>query len=69
METSKLSKKIDELVDDIILHPEIGIRKPERLKHEMTGLWSRHINDKHRIIYEISNEKLHIVSLIGHYEK
>ena len=49
-------------------HPEIGIGKPEPLKHELVGLWSRHITDEHRIVYEVVNDKLHIVSLKGHYE-
>jgi len=62
-------KKIEELIQDIIEHPETGIGKPEQLKYELTGLWSRHINDEHRIIYEIVENKLHIVSLKGHYDK
>jgi toxin YoeB len=64
----QIIKKIDDLVDDILLHPKIGIGKPEALKHEMSGLWSRHITDEHRIIYEIKGNKLHIISLKGHYE-
>ena len=61
--------KISELIKDIIQHPEAGIGKPEQLKHELTGLWSRHINDEHRIIYKIENDVLFIASLKGHYEK
>ena len=61
-------KKIDDLVDDIMLHPETGLGKPEQLKHELAGLWSRRINDEHRIVYEVLNNKLHIVSLKGHYD-
>ena len=60
-------KKIDDLVDDIIEHPETGIGKPEPLKYELEGLWSRHITNEHRIVYEIVNNKLHIISLKGHY--
>jgi len=63
----RIIKKIDDLVDDIILHPETGIGKPEQLKHELTGFWSRHINDKHRIVYKVMNDELHIISLRGHY--
>jgi toxin YoeB len=65
----QVMKKIDDLVDDIIEHPETGIGRPEPLKHELSGLWSRHINDEHRIVYEVKNNKLHIISLKGHYEK
>ena len=59
--------KIEALIKDILQHPETGIGKPEQLKHELTGMWSRHINEKHRIIYEIVNDELHILSLKGHY--
>jgi len=65
----QVMKKIDDLIDDILLHPETGIGKPEKLRYEMSGLWSRHINDEHRIIYEIISNKLHIISLKGHYTK
>ena len=64
----QIIKKIDDLVDDILSHPETGIGKPEQLKHEMSGLLSRRINDEHRIVYEIINDELVIVSLKGHYE-
>ena len=63
----QISKKINELIQDIIKHPETGLGKPEKLKHELIGLWSRRINDEHRIIYEIVNGQLHILSLKGHY--
>ena len=65
----QIQKKISELIKDIIEHPEIGIGKPEQLKHEFLGYWSRRINGEHRIIYKVENEKLHIASLRGHYEK
>ena len=62
-------KKITDLIEDIILHPETGIGKPEPLKHELSGLWSRHINDEHRIVYKMENDVLYIASLKGYYEK
>jgi toxin YoeB len=64
----QIIKKIDDLVDDIIKHPETGIGKPEPLKYELAGLWSRHITEEHRIVYELINNKLHVISLKGHYE-
>ncbi len=63
----QIQKKITKLIQDIIEHPETGLGKPEKLKHELIGLWSRRINDEHRIIYEIVNGQLHILSLRGHY--
>lgn len=66
---TQIQKKINELIQDIIKNPEIGLGKPEKLKHELAGLWSRRINDEHRILYEIVNDELHIISLRGHYLK
>ena len=59
--------KISKLIVDILLHPYSGIGKPEALKYELSGLWSREIDKGNRIIYEISDNQLHIVSLRGHY--
>jgi toxin YoeB len=63
----QVQKKITKLIADILLHPETGIGKPEPLKHELSGFWSRHINDEHRIIYTVENDILYIASLKGHY--
>ena len=65
-------KKIYSLIEDIQLHPYQGIGKPEQLKHQLLGRWSRRINQEHRIIYKVTNENtieiLDILSLKGHYE-
>ena len=63
----QIQKKISELLNDIVLHPFTGIGKPEPLKHQLRGCWSRHISDEHRLIYEIYREDVHILSLRGHY--
>jgi toxin YoeB len=64
--------KIYSLIEDIQLHPFEGIGKPEQLKYQLTGKWSRRINQEHRIIYKITEENtieiLDILSLKGHYE-
>jgi toxin YoeB len=64
-------RKINTLIEDIQLHPFDGIGKPEALKHELSGKWSRRIDKEHRIIYEIIDENtidiLSIFSLKGHY--
>ncbi|UJF30949.1 Txe/YoeB family addiction module toxin [Kaistella sp. 97-N-M2] len=66
-----MMKKITELINDIILHPFEGLGKPEQLKYDLVGLWSRRINREHRIIYQITNDNtleiLNILSLRGHY--
>lgn len=65
-------KKINALIEDIQLNPFDGIGKPEALKYNLTGLWSRRIDREHRLIYEIIDEStieiLNILSLKGHYE-
>jgi toxin YoeB len=67
-----IMNKITALIKDIQLHPFEGIGKPEPLKYELTGKWSRRINQEHRIIYKITEENtieiLDILSLKGHYE-
>ena len=63
----QIQKKISELINDIALHPTFGIGKPEMLKHELSGKWSRRIDSEHRIIYKIYKNEIHILSLKGHY--
>ena len=61
-------KKIAALIADILKNPTTGIGKPEQLKHELQGFWSRRINQEHRIVYEIKNNTtIEIFSLKGHY--
>lgn len=64
-------KKIEDLIRDIVEHPTWGIGKPEKLKHDLTGKWSRRIDRKNRIIYKVSddNTTVFILSLRGYYEK
>lgn len=50
-------KKIKELINSIKVSPFKGIGKPEPLKHQLKGYWSRRINQEHRIVYEISGKK------------
>ncbi|WP_395064748.1 Txe/YoeB family addiction module toxin [Flavobacterium sp.] len=66
-----IQKRIVLLIEDISKHPFSGIGKPEALKYELSGKWSRRINSEHRIIYQVINENiidiLEILSLKGHY--
>jgi toxin YoeB len=64
----KLLKKVFELIDDIIKHPFEGLGKPELLKHNLKGYWSRRITDEHRLIYKIdADQNVVITALVGHY--
>ncbi len=60
-------KKIAQLTEAIILDPHKGPGKPEALKHQLTGKWSRRINKEHRFVYTIIETNLYVYSLKGHY--
>lgn len=60
-------KKINRLIKDIDRNPFEGIGKPEPLKYELSGKWSRRITDEHRLIYRISNDMIYIYSAKDHY--
>lgn len=62
-------KKIVDLIEAIRESPYSGLGKPEALKHELTGFWSRRINREHRIIYKVFEKEniVEIHSLKGHY--
>jgi len=62
-----IEKRIVALKNAIIVSPFTGIGKPEPLKHELSGKWSRRIDRKNRFIYSVENETLYIFSLKGHY--
>lgn len=67
----KKVKKINDLLKDITRHPYEGIGHPEPLKEELTGFWSRRIDQEHRLIYRItilnSVEHVEITQVRGHY--
>ena len=64
----KIQQKISSLISSIEKTPFAGIGSPEALKFNLSGLWSRRINQQHRIIYEVSKNTVFIHSLMGHYE-
>jgi len=62
-------KKLDILLNELREHPKTGTGKPEMLRNRLSGLWSRRITDKHRLIYEINDEMVNVIILntYGHY--
>ncbi len=66
-QNKKVFGKINELIIDISRDPFKGIGKPEPLKGNWKGYWSRRITDEHRLIYKITDENITIVSCHGHY--
>ena len=63
----KKAKKILDLIDDIQKHPFEGIGKPEPLKHDLSGCWSRRIDLEHRLVYRLEKDTLEIISCKYHY--
>jgi len=65
----KLFERIQRLIVESARNPFAGVGKPEPLKGELRGYWSRRINDEHRLVYKISDEQIIIISCRSHYEK
>ena len=65
----KQLKKINELIKEIDRTPYEGIGKPEQLKQNLRGFWSRRIDHEHRLIYKIEDGKVVFISFRYHYEK
>ena len=64
----KQVKKINRLLEECLRHPFEGIGKPEALKYDYAGFWSRRINDEHRMVYQVRGEQLYIAACRFHYE-
>jgi toxin YoeB len=65
----KVFARIDQLIQSISRTPFSGIGKPEPLKHEFSGFWSRRINHEHRLIYRVNESKdIEIASCMFHYK-
>ncbi len=65
----KVQQKISQLIEAILVNSFQGIGKPEQLKHELSGKWSRRIDRENRIIYSVVKEdnSVLVYSLRGHY--
>jgi toxin YoeB len=63
----KTLKRINTLIKDCRRTPFEGIGKPERLKENLSGYWSRRISDEHRLVYKATQDTLTVVALRYHY--
>lgn len=62
--------RIKQIFNELEIQPTMGIGNPEQLKHSLSGFWSRRINKKDRLIYEIFEEpdkRIVVISALGHY--
>ena len=63
----KVFFKLADLIEEIRRTPFEGRGKPEPLKHDLKGFWSRRITDEHRVVYHVSGEEIYILSCRFHY--
>ncbi|NBJ90873.1 Txe/YoeB family addiction module toxin [Acutalibacter sp. 1XD8-36] len=64
-----ITKRINALIKDAQRNPYNGIGKPEPLKYDLAGLWSRRINDTDRLTYKLVGDTLVIMACKGHYDQ
>ncbi len=65
----KTLKRINSLLIDIQRNNFTGMGKPEPLKGNLSGFWSRRIDEVNRLVYKIENEQIEIIHCKGHYDK
>jgi toxin YoeB len=68
IEDKKVYAKIVKLIDDILRDPFEGLGKPEPLKYDLKGYWSRRVTDEHRLVYKVADDSIVILSCKFHYE-
>jgi toxin YoeB len=68
-----IAQRINELISDATRHPFVGLGKPEPLRNEMSGWWSRRINHEHRLVYRVAGtgetQSIEIASCRFHYKR
>lgn len=68
METDrKKALRIVKLLKEVQRNPFEGTGKPEALKHELSGCWSRRIDEEHRLVYEVQEERIRVLACRYHY--
>lgn len=68
VQDKKTLKRINQLVSDIMRNPFTGMGKPEPLRGNLTGFWSRRIDETHRLVYVVEEDSVLIFSCRGHYD-
>ena len=62
----RMVRRINDLIKDVEREPFEGIGKPEPLKHQLQGLWSRRSDAEHRLVYEVDEDELRIIACRYH---
>jgi toxin YoeB len=60
--------RLKRMVEEMLKTPYEGIGKPEALKYDLTGFWSRRLTNKERVVYYVENDTLNVVRYLSHYE-
>lgn len=60
-------KRVNKLIDEVRRTPFTGIGKPEALKHQLAGYWSRRITEEHRLVYAVEENNLVVIAARHHY--
>jgi toxin YoeB len=68
VQNRKTYQRIVRLINEVRRTPFEGIGKPEPLRGNLSGCWSRRIDDENRMVYEVTADKIVILSLMGHYD-
>ena len=63
----KKALRIVNLIKEVLREPFSGIGKPEPLKYELKGCWSRRIDQEHRLVYQVTEDKIRILACRYHY--
>ena len=63
----KIAKRIIRLIKDIEREPFEGLGKPEPLKHDLSGFWSRRITEEHRLVYAVDKSQIRVAQARYHY--
>ena len=63
----KIASRIMRLIQETQRAPFTGLGKPEALKHDLSGCWSRRIDDEHRLVYQVFENKIRILACRYHY--
>lgn len=63
----RISQRIERLVKDMATHPFSGLGKPEPLRHQLAGYWSRRITKEHRIVYRVAGSTIYVAQCRLHY--
>lgn len=64
----RTAKKIISLIEEVRRHPFEGRGKPEPLRHELAGCWSRRITQEHRLVYEVKSGEIRLLFCRFHYK-